>query len=175
MTTVAGAQLASGRWTVVTTLTSAGFAVRNFGFHTVRGTVPVRDAWVDVEAGSPVGLHARLDLAGIDTGNAKRDKDLRAPHLLDTAKFPTLTFDAGRPQPVPEGWRINGRLAARGEVEVVLAAAVVGRGPGGALTIRATTWFDRRELGVRAPRFMIGRHVAVTIDAVFTPPHPSDV
>lgn len=170
MTTLAGAQLADGRWTALNTLTCAGFAVRNFGYKTVRGTVPVRDAWVDVADGAVVGVHAALDLAGIDTAHAKRDRDLRAPRLLDTAKCPSLIFAGGRPEPVPSGWEIPGRLAGRGEVDVVLVASVVGRGSGGELTVRATTSFDRRDLGVRAPRFLIGRRVDVTIEAVFTPP-----
>jgi hypothetical protein len=44
----------------------------------------------------------------------------------------------------------------------------------GTLTAHATTTFDRAGLGVRAPRFLIGRRIAVPIDATFAPPsaHP---
>jgi len=35
------------------------------------------------------------------------------------------------------------------------------------LTIKATARFDRRDLGIRAPRLMIGRKVQVQINAQF--------
>jgi polyisoprenoid-binding protein YceI len=163
--------LRTGRWQHRGSLTNAGFEVRNFGIRTVRGAVPVREAWVDVDAsGNPVGVHAVLDLAGIDTGNTKRDADLRKPKLLDTAKHPTLTFASGRPEPTQPGWQVPGRLEGRAATDVVLEAGIVNRAESGELSVRATVTIDRRALGVRAPRLLIGRQVTATIDAVFQPP-----
>ena len=39
----------------------------------------------------------------------------------------------------------------------------------GSLAIHATARFDRRALGVKAPRLMIGREIAVEISAEFRP------
>jgi polyisoprenoid-binding protein YceI len=160
-----------GRWQHVSDLSRAGFAVRNFAGNIVRGVVPIREAWVDVDPdGQPAAVRATLDLAGIDTGNGKRDADLRKPRLLDTARHPLMTFAGGRPRPVDAGWQIPGRLQARAATDVTLEAQIVDRDDAGRLRVQATVTLDRRELGVTAPRAMIGRYVAVTIDAVFQPP-----
>ncbi|MGH8862300.1 MAG: YceI family protein [Jatrophihabitantaceae bacterium] len=157
------------RWTVVASLSCAGFAVRNLGIRTVTGRIPIRDASVDVEGGGrPVTVRADLDLAGIDTGNARRDRDLAKPRLLDTGKYPVLAFAATAGSPDGTGWELPGVLTAHGaSIDVVLAAEVLQRGD--EVTVRARTWFDRRDLGVTVPRFFIGRRIDVTIDAVLRP------
>jgi polyisoprenoid-binding protein YceI len=172
MTATTGTALRAGRWQIVSSLSCAGLAVRNFGVKTVQGRIPVLDAWVDVDAsGRPTAVHATLDLAGIDTGNTRRDRDLRAPRLLDTAKYPTVTFDGAAPKQVGvEEWTVAGRLAARAtSVEVTLQVRVTSAAEG-QIGIHAVTELDRRDLGVTAPRFLIGRRVAICVDAAFTAP-----
>ena len=139
---------------------------------TVHGRIPVLDAWVDADAaGQPTAVHATLDLAGIDTGNARRDRDLRAPRLLDTAKHPIVTFEGTAPKQVgADEWIVPGRLAARTtSVDVTLQVRVTSSAEG-QVSVHAVTELDRRDLGVSAPRFLIGRRVAISIDAVFTAP-----
>jgi polyisoprenoid-binding protein YceI len=170
MTTIRTIGLRPGRWDEVASLTCARFSVRDFGVMHVEGTVPALDAWVDVDAtGTPAAVHAVLDLTGIATGHAKRDADLQKPRLLDTAKHPHLTF-TGRPEWTGQGWQVTGRLTARTGTEVTLPVEVLREGPGGELTVRATATVDRRDLGIRAPRFVIGRYLQVTVEATFAPP-----
>ena len=168
-----------GQWWVDIDNSTASFSVRNFGLKTVRGRVPIVSAAVDVDGrGQVTAVRATLDLSGVDTGNSRRDKDLSAPKLLDTGRHPSLTFDGGPAEPSAVGWRLPGRLGARGaSADVVLDVVVEGRGdtvaggsgggantaPSGRATLRATTRFDRRHLSVRAPRFMIGHEVTVDI------------
>jgi polyisoprenoid-binding protein YceI len=153
------------RWSVQHTLSCASFTVRNLGMLTVRGRVPITHASVVVDAsGNPVQVRAELDLAGIHTGNSRRDCDLAKPKLLDLAKFPALTFSGGPGQATNDGWTVPGRLSAHGStIEVTLHVVRDGD------HIAATTSFDRTDLGIRAPRFMIGRRIAVRIDAVLAP------
>lgn len=161
------------RWEVVSSLSSAGFAVRNLGVKTVRGQVPVRDAWVEVDAaGRPLALSATLDLAGIETGSARRDRDLAKPHLLDLARFPVLAFSGRAGEPDGERWQLPGTLTGHGASTAVVLAATVSEASGDEVRVRAVTAFDRRDLGVHAPRFMIGRRITVTIDAVLRPVRP---
>ncbi|HEY3088674.1 MAG TPA: YceI family protein [Jatrophihabitantaceae bacterium] len=161
--------LRTGRWEHVAPLSGASFTVRNFAFNTVRGTVPIVSATVDVDAdGVPVAVHATLDLTGIATGNPKRDSDLQKPHLMDTAEHPRLTF-AGTPMQRADAWQVPGRLAGRAATDVTLDAQLVDRSASGELIVHATCTIDRRRLGVRAPRLLIGRYVAVTVTAVFAP------
>jgi polyisoprenoid-binding protein YceI len=171
MTTIPQSVLAPGRWQLATTLSSASFAVRNFGFRTVTGTIPIRDAHVEVDsAGDPVAIRALLDLAGIDTANERRDIDLQKPRLLDTANFPTLSFSAALPRRLDDEWEISGRLEGRQATDVELTARIVRHDADGQVTVHAEAVVDRQALGVRAPRPMIGRQVRVTIQAAFTPP-----
>jgi polyisoprenoid-binding protein YceI len=162
--------LQTGRWEHVASASRASFAVRKFAFITVQGTVPIVSATVDVDAsGAPAAVLATLDLTGIATGIPKRDSDLQKPHLLDTGKHPRLTF-SGRPMEQADGWQVPGRLAGRSATDVTLDAKIVGRSDSGELTVHTACTIDRRKLGVRAPRFLIGRYVDITIEVVFAQP-----
>lgn len=159
----------SRRWELMTTLSSAGFSVSNMGGRTVRGQVPIRHATVEVDSvGRPTAVHAELDLAGLTTSHARRDRDLRKPHLLDTGRFPTMIFTSTGAEAGGDSWLLHGRLAACGaEIDLVLTATA--RHDGDQVTVHATASFDRRELGIRAPRIMIGRRIDVLIEAALRP------
>ncbi|MGS0683930.1 YceI family protein [Nakamurella sp. GG22] len=164
--------LATGQWAIVPRSSTAGFAVRNFGLNTVRGIVPIRSATVvcdgDGTGGRVTAVHAELDLAGINTANTRRDKDLRGSRLLDTDRYPRLTFDCTEVRTTADGWRLAGTLSAHGTSTAVTVDAVRHAGPvNGLLTVRATTSFDRQELGITAPRVLIGHRVAVEVEAQF--------
>jgi polyisoprenoid-binding protein YceI len=55
----------------------------------VSGTLDVHAGHVDVAAGVPRRAAARLDLASVDTGNARRDRDLRGHRFLDVETRPS--------------------------------------------------------------------------------------
>lgn len=157
------------RWNVMITLSCASFAVRNFGVKTVTGQIPIQEAWVDVDgADRPIAVHASLNMAAVSTGNARRDHDLAKPSLLDTARYGELVFTGGPGEPGDGCWLVPGTLSGHGSsVEVELAVTV--QRSGAEVAIRATTSFDRRDLGIRAARFMVGTRIAVTVDAVLRP------
>ena len=163
-------RLRAGRWEHDASTSRATFTVRDFGFMTVRGSVPIVSAAVDVdENGAPVAVYATLDLTGMATGHRKRDRDLQKPHLLDTGRHPRLSF-TGSPVQRADGWQVPGRLTGRATTDVTLDAHILDRSDSGELTVRAACTLDRRKLGVRAPRLLIGRYVAVRIEAAFAPP-----
>lgn len=169
------APLVPGRWDLCAPLSSARFSVRNLGVRTVAGALPLLDAWVEVDdAGQPAVVHAELDLAGIDTSHAKRDRDLRKPRLLDTERYPILTFDSTALRLLDDRWTMTGVLAGHGaEVELELSAIAHRTGNDAeteAMTVSAAGVLDRRSLGIRAPRFMVGQYVAMNLDVSFTKP-----
>jgi polyisoprenoid-binding protein YceI len=168
MTTTSPASLAAGRWTVDLTNSTATFRVGNLG-HTVTGTVPIIEGTVEVDAaGRPLAITGSLDLGAIDTGNPRRDKDLRKPRLLDLDRHPVMTFAASSVTTAPDGWSVAGLLTARGnEVRVTGEVDVSTRD--GSVILTAHTWLDRRAVGVRAPRFMIGHRVEITVSATIRP------
>ena len=170
-------------WAIVPHNSTAEFAVRNFGVRTVHGVIPITDATVVVNGdpfstdtdeqrsgGVPevTAVRMTLNLAAIDTANSRRDKDLRARRLLDTEQHPVLAFDCTDVRTGPDGWQLNGTLSARGLSAPVTVHAVLSSGPvRDLITVRATTKFDRRALGVSAPRLMIGHEVVVDVCAQF--------
>jgi hypothetical protein len=81
----------------------------------VTGTVPVIEGTVDIGPdGQPPAITGSLDLGAIDTGNARRDSDLRKPKFLDLDHHPTMTFGADTVTVSPTSWSVTGRLTARG-------------------------------------------------------------
>jgi polyisoprenoid-binding protein YceI len=164
MTTTSRAGLAAGRWTVDLARSTATFRVGNLG-HTVTGTVPITDGTVDIGSdGLPSAITRTLDLGAIDTGHARRDKDLRKPKLLDLDRYPTMTFAADTVTASPAGWRITGHLTARGTSIRLAGDAEVSEHDRSA-TLTAHTRLDRRTLGIRAPRIVIGHAIDITVTA----------
>lgn len=159
-------------WRLRSTLSSAGFAVGNLGgLKTVRGRIPIREAWVAGPGrGRATVVGATLDLAALDTGHVRRDADLRKPRLLDAERYPTLTFDSSTVSEDGDHWSVTGTLTGCGHCTAITLLATATEHDDGTMHIHATTRFDRRDLGITAPRFLIGRDVQVTIDAVFAPP-----
>ena len=171
MTTTAAVTLAVGQWKVDVEHSTATFTVGNLG-HTVTGTVPILDGTVEVGPdGLPSAIYGSLDLGAIATGIARRDKDLRKPKLLDLDRYPVSTFKADRMTASPGGWSVSGYLAARG-TRTRLTGDVEVSGQGQEATLIARTQLDRRDLGLRAPKLMIGYQVDITVTATIR--HPAD-
>lgn len=164
-TTTQAPVVATGRWVVDPARSTATFSVANFVFRTVRGTVPVITGTVDVaDGGRPTRLRGELDLARIDTGNRRRDADLRKPSLLDLDASPLLTYEAEEFDVGPQGWSARGSLGARGTT-CPLTVLGVAAATGALLHLVGTAVVDRTALGIRAPSLVIGRQVSVVVDA----------
>ena len=161
---------AATTWAVDPAASTAAFVVGNLGVRRVRGTVPVSAGTVVTGAGGRVvALRATVDATGVDTGNARRDRDLRGPGLLGVDRAPTWSFVSQDVAQDGEGWRVPGVLTVRRTCPVVLAVEAAAPLPDGGLRVRATTSLDRRDAGVRAPRALVGRRVEVELEVVLRP------
>lgn len=168
MTTTAPVTLAAGPWTVDVRHSTATFTVGNLG-HTVTGTVPIIDGTVEIGPdGLPSAIYGSLDLGAIVTGHPRRDKDLRKPKLLDLDRYPVSSFKADRMTASPGGWSVSGYLTARG-TGTRLAGDVEVSVQGQQATLTARTYLDRRALGLRMPKLMIGHQVDITVTAIIRP------
>jgi len=164
VTTTSPADLAVGRWTVDPARSTATFRVRGLG-RTVTGNVPITEGTMDVdESGRPRAISGSLDLGAVDTGNPRRDKDLRKPRFLDLDRYPAMTFAADSITASPAGWQVTGTLAVRG-TSVRLAGDAAVSSHDGFATVTAHTHLDRHALGIRAPAIMIGHAIDITIAA----------
>ncbi len=164
----------AGTWAVSDGRTRVAFAVGNLG-RLARGTVTCSSGAVELDtSGTPVRACAELDLNTLDTGIRKRDSDLRKPRLLDIDRHPVMTWRCGRFVPTGDGgWTAEGVLSVRGTTAPL---AVTGRPEAAALDgewlrVRAEAVLDRAAVGIRAPGWLIGRTVTITIDAWLKPSH----
>ncbi len=159
--------LRPGCWTAGPDTAVASFRARDVVHKPVTGTLPVRSASVEVDGdGAPVRIVAELDLAGVDTGHARRDRDLRGRRFFDVQRSDVLVFTAGRVTATRDGWALDGELDLHG-TRCTVVVEVERTGP---TSVRATTGFDRRQLGIRVPRLMVGSQVAVSVEAELAPP-----
>lgn len=157
--------LTAGTWTVSDSRTRVSFAVGNFG-RPARGSVACRWGELEVdESGAPVRVAAELDLDSLDTGIARRDADLRKPGFLDIDRHPTMTWVAERFARADDGrWTADGSLQVRGTSAPLAVTALAEVLPDGWVRVRATASLDRRAVGIRAPRFLIGCTVQIDVD-----------
>jgi hypothetical protein len=76
------------------------------------------------------------------------------------------------------GWQANGTLGVRGiQFPVDLAITVEDTESTEIIGVLITTAFNRKPIGIRAPIFVIGRNIEVTVRATFSrvaPGHPTD-
>jgi polyisoprenoid-binding protein YceI len=163
--------LQPGRWAVTPTSSRAGFTARDVLRKPVVGTLDITSAYVEVdEHGIPVAVSAELDLASVDTGNDRRDTDLRGRRFFDVSGSPQLLFTGGPGVHRGDGWSVPGLLTLRGvSCPVQLAVTVRERADGGR-SVRAEAVLDRRDLGITVPRLLVGATVQVTVEAELLPP-----
>ena len=141
----------------------AAFAVRELGIHRVHGTIPLTSGYVTVDAdGEITSLTATLDPAGVATGNARRDAELRGRKFFDIAYRPQWTFAADRIERTERGWAASGTLHGVAPCHLTLHITET-ESLDGVRQFAATTTIDRRAAGIHARRFLIGRHVDVQL------------
>ncbi|GLV47476.1 hypothetical protein TJA_06470 [Thermus sp. LT1-2-5] len=118
------------RWNLDPTHTSVEFAVRHMMIATVKGTLNLKEGYVETdESGKPLRVEACLDAKSIHTGVADRDNHLRSPDFLDVEHYPEIVFRSEKITPLGEGrYRVEGEVTLRG-VTRPLAFEVETHGP----------------------------------------------
>lgn len=165
--------VAAGTWVASDCRTRAAFTVRGLT-GPVTGTVTLCCGEVEVDAsGAPRHARGELDLRTVDTGVARRDADLRKPSLLDADRRPAMTWSADRFTRGEDGaWTADGVLALRG-TSAPLAVRAVPELRAGRLVLRATATMDRRSVGIRVPRLLVGREVRIEVEAELASARPA--
>jgi len=136
--------------------TSAEFTVSHLALSRVKGIIPVKSATVLTAAGKdvPTSIEATLDPSGLDSRDEQRDSDLKSPHWLDVAKYPTITFKSTSITSATDGTiTINGNLTIHGTTKpVTLLAHLEGKGKDNRgndrIAYTAQGKIDRREYGI---------------------------
>jgi polyisoprenoid-binding protein YceI len=168
---------ASSTWQIDPAHTAAQFAVKHMMISTVRGEfkgVTGAVAWDDEDI-TKSSVNVTIDAATVNTGEPKREADLRGDHFFDVAKYPTITFKSTRVEPAGAGkLNVTGDLTIHGVTkQVVLDVAgpsAVVKDPMGnsRVAISATTKINRQDFGVKWNATMDGGGVVVGDDVNIT-------
>jgi polyisoprenoid-binding protein YceI len=159
----------AGTWTVDAAATTAAFHGTGIGGQKVRGTIPVDAGRVEVGgSGRPLGVDTVLDATKIESGNPRRDKDLRSKRFLKVDTYPVIRFSGGDVRETPTGWTVAGVLSAAGaQCPVTLDVRLTSGTPHDTeCRVLATATIDRASLGIKAPSFLVRRTVRLEIDAL---------
>jgi len=150
-----------GRYEIDTSCSAVTFQTRHlFGLAPVRGSFAIRAGTVDgAESLADSSVYVRFDSASFRTGNGKRDDNVCSGRLLDTVRYPIITFRSKG----ADGPALTGALTVRNvTMPVTLLIERTAVTPG-SFNAKASTRVDRTECGVTAYRGMAGRYLDITI------------
>jgi polyisoprenoid-binding protein YceI len=84
----------SANWRIDPLHSSAQFSVRHMMISTVRGQFGGVKGTVTYDAKSPssAAINATIDCTTVNTGEPKRDADLKSPEFFDVARYPVMKF-----------------------------------------------------------------------------------
>jgi polyisoprenoid-binding protein YceI len=177
------ASAATTTWEIDPAHTAAQFAVKHMMISTVRGefkNVTGTVVWDDQDV-TKSKVNVSIDAKTVNTGEEKRDQDLKSDKFFDVANFPTLTFVSKKVEANGAGkLKVTGDLTIRGVTkEVVLNV----EGPTAAIkdpwgktrsAASATTQINRQDFGVKwnanldGGGVVVSDTVSITIDLEMT-------
>ena len=146
-------------WKVDPAHTEVGFEVRHF-FSKVHGVFhDVEGAIVFDEANpSAIQVDASVKATSVDTGNNKRDEDLRSANFFEVEKNPVLSFKSTKVAKAGKNkYKVTGDLTMRGVTKSVVfdaeflgssAVSVGGQSWGSKAGFSATTVVNRKDFGI---------------------------
>lgn len=168
-------------WTIDSAHSAARFSVKHLMVSTVRGTLGKVSGTIEYDGKTADSIKAdvTIDLAGINTDNDSRDKDLKSDNFFDIAKYPNVTFKSKRVQADGQGkFKMVGDLTMHGVTkEVTLSvegpSPAIKQGPALRVGASATTTINRRDWGLQYNRMIeaapvVGDEIQVQIDVEAT-------
>jgi polyisoprenoid-binding protein YceI len=111
------------RWTLDAGHSAVGFSVRHLMITNVRGEFEKFRGAVTFDVAHPEAMRveATIDVASINTREAKRDADLRSPLFFDAESHPEMTFVSKSVRAAGDGGLdVTGDLTLRGTTHEVL-------------------------------------------------------
>ena len=177
------APAATTTWKIDPAHTAAQFAVKHMMIATVRGEfkgVTGTVVWDDQDVAKST-VDVTIDAKTVNTGEEKRDQDLRSANFFEVEKYPTLTFKSKKVESAGSGkLKVTGDLTMHGITkEVVLdvegpSAAVKDPWGNTRSAVSATTKLNRQDYGVKwnanldGGGVVVGDTVTITIDLEMT-------
>jgi polyisoprenoid-binding protein YceI len=94
---------------------TVGFSVKHLVISSVPGRFTDFDGTIvyDDKDVTKSSVKVTIQAVSINTDNSHRDDDLRGPNFLDTAKYPTITFESKQVKKTPNGLVAVGTLTIK--------------------------------------------------------------
>ncbi|HUQ40412.1 MAG TPA: YceI family protein [Acidimicrobiales bacterium] len=153
-TTEARPEIATGTWQIDPSHSDVSFTVRHLVVSKVRGQFSTFSGTIDI-AENPLdsSVVAGIDLASVDTRDAKRDEHLRGADFFDVENHPSMDFRSTAVRPTGDGYAVDGELTIRGvsrPVTLVLEFNGVASDPWGGTRagFSASTEISRKDFGI---------------------------
>jgi polyisoprenoid-binding protein YceI len=109
-------------WKIDPAHTAVEFKIKHLMISWVKGTFTDVQGTVIFDEAEPekAAINVQIATASVDTGNKKRDDDLRSPNFFDAASYPVMSF-VSKEVVVANGilTQINGELTLHGETRPV--------------------------------------------------------
>ena len=114
-------------WTLDASHSRVGFSVPHLVISEVDGDLKrwKGKALLDEKNLQNSQVEFTAEAASIDTGNADRDKHLKAPDFFDVQKFPEIRFKSTKITKSGKGYKVQGELTMHGVTKPVTLDAVV--------------------------------------------------
>jgi polyisoprenoid-binding protein YceI len=174
---IPSAHAATSTWQIDPAHTAAQFAVKHFMISTVRGefkSVTGSIVW-DEQDVSKSTVNVSIDATTVNTGEPKRDADLKSDRFFDVAGYPTITFKSTQVQQAGAGkLKVTGDLTIHGITKPVVLDV---DGPSASIkdpygntraALSATVKINRQDYGVKWNANMDGGGVVVSDDVNIT-------
>jgi polyisoprenoid-binding protein YceI len=159
--------VAPTHWSIDRDETSVEFTVKTFwGLMTVHGCFDRFDGSYELGP-SGTTIELTIDADSLDTGNATRDKHLRATDFFDVVEHPQVRFTSTRVHHVTsEILHVAGNLEVAGIAEPLEFGVTVQPANDG-LAVEATTTVDQRRFGMSSGLLgMIRRPATLHVEAL---------
>lgn len=171
------AEVRAGTYTLDPEHSKITWFVNHLGFSTYAGQFAGATGTLTLDPKAPTA--ARLDVTvktdDVGTLNAALDKHLKTPDFLDTAKFPTATFNSTRVVVTGDGEAdIHGDLTLRGVTKPIVIEAEFNQAGPNPMSKVYTVGFDgeakirRSDFGIAYALPAVGDEVTLKIEAEFT-------
>jgi polyisoprenoid-binding protein YceI len=157
--------------------TQVEFTVKHFGMMSVRGHFNEVKATGTIDPDNPAAssVEVTIDVASLNTNNARRDADLRGSYFLELDKYPTITFRSTTIEPLGQDrYAMTGDLTIKGTTRPV-TLRVVRYGElndatmGHRIAYGAEGEIDRTDYGMAFDmlgdgRIIVGHEIKITIE-----------
>jgi polyisoprenoid-binding protein YceI len=139
-------ELSAGAWRLDPNRSRVEFQAGHlWGLGTVNGRFESYEGTLQLTADPAITL--TIDAGSVQTGNKKRDQDLRSPHFFDADRHPYVRFVSETVSIERDGMKVRGRLHARGS-SVPLEVDAQIRTTQDGVEIEASSSVSHQELGM---------------------------